>query len=268
MIQKKNYRHRLTTGYWEMILSSEKPVQKASPVTAECIDSFSTVTDISRFVAEGAAAAYSLSIDCFASDLARFLMEQIAEKPVKVTEGSLPDSFYQASLDLADKEGFTKRTDGDRDILCINMKQMINIMREAELLENRDGKTHAVKADISDNALYFRLLNSFWNFVPWENIFPSDEEAARTLYQERFMLRDMLLRQNDFVAVDDFTNDFFEMTGFADRNDLVLISFIDFYLYSWLKHFNMLRYKKSKGRAPVAFILTEEGRRLLASCDN
>ncbi len=268
MIQKKKLQDGATDGYGEFLFTLEKLPLKTAAVSAAAHDAFSTVADLGMFLQENKVTTSSFTADCFACDIARLLLDFIGIKSVKLNEGALPDSFYKKVLDAAEAEGLLEQTAGDKDLLHINLKQMIHILRASGLVSDQNGKAVAAEKDISDNSLYFRLLNSFWNFVPWEDIFPSDEEAAMALHEDRLIMRDLLLKKDDFVSVDDLTNEFCELTGFSEKNNLILISFIDFYLYTWLKHFNILRYRKSKGKVPVTLALTEEGRRLLATCNN
>ncbi len=257
----------MTSPKWDSLSFFQDSPRKTAPATTSEKDIFSTVTDMGMILHDQKITLSSSFTDCFACDIARLLMNAVDAAP-SLPEGPLPEAFYEGVTDIAGGEGFLDETGGDRELFCIHLKQMIHILRACGLVYCSDGRTSVSDSDLSGRALYFRLLDSFWNAVSWQDIFPSDEDAALALYEERSIMQDLLLRKREQVTVDDLTNEFFELTGFSDENNLMLISFIDFYLYTWLKHFNILKYRKSTGRAPVTLSLSDEGRKLLAACNN
>ena len=111
--------------------------------------------------------------------------------------------------------------------------------------------------------MFYRLFNAFWNLVRWEDIFPSDPESARELKITRNILKDLVLRHYGAVSLNDIANEFFDMTGFSTPNDLLVISFLDFYFFTWLRHFGMIRYSNGTEIAPVRITVTDTGRTFL-----
>jgi hypothetical protein len=140
---------------------------------------------------------------------------------------------------------------------------MMNILKKGQLVLIQDGEV-----DVSDDSLtgiYFRLLDAFWNRVDWKDIFPSDPESAEELWHNRFILRDLLTRQLESGNLVEIANEFFEITGFASRGDVFQISFLDFYLITWLRHFNILSMNEDSGDDAVYLSCTDFGQRILKS---
>ena len=205
----------------------------------------------------------------FALQLSRIILETLCGKCYDHdSEGCLCSDFSDQCLCNVVQTSLRGCLNNDDDLVLIHIKQMVLILRAAGLVVNRDNVVAVTEKEICDEALFFRLLNAFWNNVAWDAIFPSNPEAARNLKEERHILKDLLLRYGGYVEVDSFSNDFFELTGLTTRNNIFLISFMDFYVYTWLRHFNILTYRQSSQNAPVTFFLTDEGKRLLASLNN
>lgn len=207
--------------------------------------------------------------NCFAVQLARHVLDSLADHPSPVkADARLSEDFYESVADKIKKISLFDEINNDEDILLIHLKQMVSLLKSSGIISVKNRKVSRIEDDISTRSLYFLLINSFWNRVSWEDIFPSNDEAARALHADRTIMRDLLLRQKKRVFIHKLANEFFEMTGFAAENDLMSISFLDFYLFSWLKHFNVIRYIESSSSYAVSIELTDMGSRLLASLNN
>ncbi len=198
---------------------------------------------------------------CFAVRLALFLIETISSKPFPLdNDGCFGVDFYRHCMKSArDLAGEIN----DPDLVIIYMKQCLRIMDSCGILLREGGFARINAPGASTATIFHRLFNSFWNSTPWEDLFPSDTESARELNAVRGVLRDLLLRRHGAVSIDTVANEFFEMTGFSSRNNLFMISFLDFYFFTWLKHFGMIRYSGGKNHEPVSITVTDRGRNSL-----
>ncbi|MBP7734437.1 MAG: hypothetical protein KA369_00555 [Spirochaetes bacterium] len=198
---------------------------------------------------------------CFAVRLALFLIETISSRRYALDdEGCLGGDFYRHCM-KSDRD--LAMEINDPDLLIIYIKQCLRMMDSCGILL-RDGSFARISApEASAATIFHRLFNSFWNSTPWEDLFPSDTESARELNAVRAILKDLLLRRHASVSIGTLANEFFEMTGFSSRNNLFMISFLDFYFFTWLKHFGMIRYSGGKDHAPVRITVTDLGRNSL-----
>ena len=232
-------------------------------------DSFRTVNSYYRSLGEidlTGTKSPGLS-SCFALRLARMLMEMIEEKNVSVTkDSSLPVTFYKQCLLTGQQSGLLDELGNDEELMIISLKQMAHILRRAGILVVKKGRAAVDDPEVSDRSLYFMILDSFWNMVSWEDIFPSNTEAASALFEDRMIIRDLLLRYGTRVEINRLANEFFELTGFAGRNDLVSISFLDFYLFFWLRNFHIINYYDV--RNTISIELTQVGQKLLSALSN
>ncbi len=200
-------------------------------------------------------------LDCFALRLCRYLHDKIdADNTLRESSGSFPEEFYLSSLHDA-----TLDEVDDPELMLIYMKQMVHLMRGAELISCEQGSGTKREAPLSDTALYMKLFHSFWFYTNWEEIFPSDPHAAAELYESRTFIRDLILGCEKKTRISAFSNNLFELTGFAEKNDIFRISFLDFYLLTWLKHFGVMRYYADTRNSPVSMQLTDTGRKLFSN---
>jgi hypothetical protein len=204
-------------------------------------------------------------VDCFALRLCRYLRDKIVtDGPDRESDGSFPETFYRSSLDDAKDHESLKEVD-DPELMLIYMKQMVHLMRKAELISPEEDSSAGRKTPISDTSLFMRLFHSFWFYTNWEEIFPSDPDAAGRLHETRTFIRDLVLGCEIKTEISAFSNNLFELTGFAEKNDILKISFLDFYLLTWLKHFGVMRYHSDAGNSPVSIQLTDMGRKLFSN---
>lgn len=226
---------------------------------------FETIESYYGFIETGSGEKHQSSgtgiHESFAVFIARVIIQQILENDCLYDNG-FDDGFYQACLENIMQSDYCKDID-DNELVVIYIKQCVNMLKAAEVIQIKKNMAHVNRSDISAEMLFYKLYNSFWNLTPWEDIFPSDEDAARELKKNRSILVDLLLSQFKRVKLDTLANDFFDMTGFSIKNDLVMISFLDFYFFTWLKHFGIVRYIGSIN-SPVYIELTEKGKRFLS----
>ncbi len=201
--------------------------------------------------------------ESFATVMARVLLDGITElHPTADNEGTLPDAFYKKCI-RDERLEERRHASWDDEILTIFAKQMINILKKGQMVLVKNGEV-----DVSDDSvtgIYFRLIDAFWNRVDWKVIFPSDPGSADELWHCRYIIRDLLSRQSGRGNLVEITNEFFEITGFASSGDVFQISFIDFYLITWLRHFNVLSMNDDSGDDTVYLTCTDFGQRILKS---
>ncbi|MCL2026764.1 MAG: hypothetical protein FWG92_08175, partial [Leptospirales bacterium] len=193
--------------------------------------------------------------------LADFMINFSGSKKYALSkENGLSESFYRKCLEAARNAGEAADVSND-GILIISMKQMMHILRSAGIAKIENGKAFMEQRLMSGQALYFLILDAFWNTVKWQDIFPSDVEAADSLMRDRAVMTDIMLRREGKMEINDLTNEFFDMTGFAAVNDIHAISFIDFYMFFWLKNFNIINYHNMGEKIFVE--ITDIGKKLL-----
>ena len=202
---------------------------------------------------------------CFAVRLALFLAETISGNRFRLDEeGCFTGSFYRHCLDKAAEAGLADEIN-DPELLVIYMKQCLRLLDTSGILSREKRWARVNGAELSASTIYHRLFNAFWNITPWEDLFPSDSESARELKTVRGIFKELLLRRHGTMSLGAVANEFFEMTGFSSKNNLFMISFLDFYLFTWLRHFGMVRYLTEGDSAPVRITVTDSGRKSLNS---
>jgi len=202
---------------------------------------------------------------CFALRLALFLIETISGTTVTLTRtGAFGRNFYRHCIESAAAAELAEEI-GDPELLVIYIKQCLHILKASGIVKQTGSRATVDGTAASHRALYFRLFNAFWNLCSWEDIFPSDAPSARALGESKNILKDLLVRHEGAVRLDNVANEFFDMTGFCNKNDLFMISFLDFYFFTWLNHFGMIRYSAGHETAPVHVTVTGAGKKILKS---
>lgn len=202
--------------------------------------------------------------NCFAVRLASFLIDLIGEKQFPLSKkGAFTRSFFRYCSEKAAESGLSGEINDD-ELFIKYVRQCLHLLEIMGILHLNKSYA-AINRDTSGTSLFPRLLHAFWCEARWEDIFTSDPESAKELKINKSILKDLLLRNQGAMYVQNVANEFFDMTGFCCRNNLFMISFIDFYLLTWLKHFGMLRYIDGLLNAPVRIAVTEAGRTILAS---
>lgn len=218
---------------------------------------------INRFYSslEGDDTSYQMNIkDCYALKLAEAIKERILSGDVSTDkDGSLSDRFYSELALSVEADDAQK----DEDLTVIYLKQMMNVMKSCGLVKIEKRKAFLPEKDLSREKFYFKILKSFWNETDWGAIFPSSPEAAVKLFSKREVFIGFLEEFYTKVSVEDLANDFFEMTEIAETNDFFMISFLDFYLLTWLRHFGIIDYNASSNSEVVHIMLNDYGRKII-----
>ncbi len=201
--------------------------------------------------------------NCFAVRLCRMIIDFINANSYRILKKCVfGDKFYSECLEYLCSSGLTDET-GDEELLLIYCKQIVNLLNASKLLKNVNDAARVEGFDFSDRNIFMVLFSSLWNRVDWADIFPSDPESAQELKENKAIIKDLLLSIKSKKDINSFANEFFCLTGFARENDILLISFIDFYLLTWFSHFGIIRYHYNKYHDPVNIELTDTGRKVL-----
>ncbi len=200
---------------------------------------------------------------CFAVSLCEHLIDCVNSNTFKLTsDGCFGEDFYAYCTSGLSEKVACEEVEDD-EVLVINMKQAAAMLRCAGVIVNNNGIARA--ADILPNKdhVYLLIFTAFWNRIKWEDIFPSIPTAARELKRTRNILIDLLMRQRGVFSMDAVAEEFFELTGFGRKNDLYLISFLDFYFFTWLRYFGLVGYSDDRDDDAVHLYLTEHGKKFL-----
>lgn len=197
---------------------------------------------------------------CFAVRLCGSIIDCIRRNSFTSSRGGILDpAFYDCiSNDLLETD--MHREVADAELLLIYIKQAVIILKKAGVIETAGGVVSINDAAANGGSFYVLLFSSFWNRVRWESIFPSNPDAARELKKNKSILVDLMMRHRGVFNIESVANTFFDLTGFGTRNNMFLISFLDFYFFSWLRHFGLIEYVDSADHSPVSMYVTDQGK--------
>ncbi len=197
--------------------------------------------------------------ECVAMKIARQVLSALQLRSCEISvNGSFGSSFYRYCLSRIKKSNIISQIK-DLEVLEIHLKQMGHLIRKTEIFA-KNALKGAHNGNIS--ALHSDLFLAFWERVQWEEIFPSNPAASRELSQCKSILIDIIARQKGTFALREIANEFFALTGFSKPDDIFMISFLDFYFFTWLSHFGILDYCRPVPE--VRMKVTPFGREFLA----
>ena len=231
----------------------------------ETINTINSVSRYYNFLGKSYDGVQDVEVNnCFAVRLALFLIDIISNTAIPAAaRGGIKKIFFRQCLDRAAEEQLFEEV-GDKELLIIYIKQCLHLLQMSGIIQKSEKRALIIDdVPLSGKSLYYKLFKAFWVDAAWEDIFPSDIETARDLKINKNILKDLLLKNYGKTRLDKVANEFFDLTGFAGRNDLVIISFIDFYFMTWLKHFNLILYHDDSLFAPVCITVTDSGRKIL-----
>jgi hypothetical protein len=177
--------------------------------------------------------------ECVAMKLAAHVVSALTGRSrVMNGDGSFSASFYRDCLSIMQKNKVLPQID-DIELLEIYLKQMGYLIRKTSVAGKNAAKS-VFNGDII--GFYSDLFLAFWERASWEDIFPSNPVASRELSQCKSILIDLIARQQGKFVLRELCNEFFSLTGFSFSGDMFMISFLDFYFFTWLSHFGILAY--------------------------
>ena len=196
--------------------------------------------------------------ECHALTLANAIIDKLLSENISADkENSLPESFYNEIAETLINEN------NDKDICIINLKQTANIMKSGKIILFKDNIASIPESFKNRERLYCRMLESFWNETRWSEIFSSSPKDGAKLHETRDVFAELLIGFYAEVSVEDLSNDFFEMTGIWKKNNYLMISFLDFYLLTWLNYFGIIDYAEKKNTSLVYISIEDYGRDIL-----
>jgi hypothetical protein len=196
----------------------------------------------------------------FAMRLAKTILQNIDKKSANIKLNKiLSSNFYHICLNNL------SNTVDDKELLELYLKQLYLILKNTSVFDNPEKFVPVNNTLFNYNyiQLYFNMLNSFWHKMNWDLLFPSMPETAMDLKINKKILIDLLLRKKDKFRIDKIANEFFKSSGLGRANDLLLISFLDFGIFTWLDHFGIINYLNGSDIDPVFIKVTEHGRMML-----
>ncbi len=229
---------------------------RPSSGTDEKLSAFDQVSSYYNALAETDVPADA--VQCRAEKLGRCILQFLGNRKYALKDGALPQSFYRRCL--KNMKDFDVWADDDQ-ILLISLKQMMHILRASGIVKMEESRTWAESVP-EGASFYDELFGAFWNCVKWEDIFPEDPEAAGILQRDKMILMDILMHKNSSCEITSVSNEFFDLTGFALKNDIKAVSFLDFYMFSWLERFNIIKYTEAAGS--IFIEMTSAGRNLFS----
>ena len=197
---------------------------------------------------------------CTAIKLSTILIEIFSKQSLNTN--FFKDETVHRCIKRAEKAGILKHID-DIEMLIIYIQQMQAIIKESGITELTNDALNTLKDRQSYGNQYIKLFRAFWNKVRWEDIFLSMPEFAAKLQERKGAMLEILQKKNGQFRLDSAANEFLRSTGLGRENDIYLISFLDFYFFTWLSHFGLVNYVDGKDNEPVMIEVTEHGRKFL-----
>ncbi len=190
--------------------------------------------------------------------LADIIFQNIDPEIINIKSNSClsQEFYYTCANNLSD-------TFNDHELLLLYLKQTILILKSTSIFGRTDDPAPINDSVFGNVHLYLQMLNSFWNKMNWALLFPSMPETALNLMKDRKLLVDLLARKNGKIRIDSIANAFFKATGSGRENDILLVSFLDFGVLTWLGHFGIISYIKSNDMDPVLIEVTKHGKKML-----
>ena len=173
------------------------------------------------------------------------------------SNNKIKDNFYNDCI----KSLFS--VSNDCELFQLYLKQMTLIFKSGYIFENFSNYNLTNIKSSNNILLYMNILESFWKRTDWSRMFPSMPEAALNIRKNKHLLINLMLKKSDKFRIDHFANSFIRRSKYGKENDMLLISFLDFTIFSWFEHFGIINYIKGKDSDPVFVILTKHGRKML-----
>lgn len=252
MIKRIQNQTLVSNPFRAQLHQEEREPVREKPETMDIISGFYS------FTSSHESTPSTQQTSCPAVIMARHLIKRIEiDAPALTDDGSLPHSFYQRALPGIKGLGLFHE-EWDEELVTIYLKQTAMILRTSGFIISDDNHAAAGRAG---GDFYTELLQTFWNETLWSQIFPSDPEGASELWKNRSIFIDILGSSLN-ADLTHICNQFFELTGFARKGDMISISFIDFYLVTWLQNFGIVQVTDT-GDENITVNLTETGQNIL-----
>lgn len=197
-----------------------------------------------------------LNKDCDIIAASDIIIEEILRKNMMVGEDCfLPPRFY---TNCASRLFYTMEN-ADSGSLLIFLKQTSMILKECGAIYSKDDRILADRKKLT----FGNLFSAFWNFNPWNALFPSVPEFADSMQKNKTAILELILSYDEVFSVDRLSRDYCMLTGLKYQNFLLFSSFVDFSVISLLIRFGLLEYVSTDNEVSVR--LTKHGRAFLFS---
>ena len=194
--------------------------------------------------------------DCDILTASEIIIEEILRKNMMIGEDCfLPPRFY---TNCASRLFYTMEN-ADSGSLLIFLKQTSMILKECGAIYSKDERIFADRKKMT----FGNLFSAFWNYNPWNALFPSVPEFADSMQKNKTALLELILSYDEVFSVDRLSRDYCMLTGLKYQNFLLLSSFVDFSVISLLIRFGLLEYVSTDSEVSVR--LTKHGRAFLFS---
>lgn len=199
---------------------------------------------------------------CFISDFSMFIKDVIENNYVSVVEESIDVRFFQ----FISKHGsLISRIYGldDDEIVEIYAKQIIILMKKLNAIYLQSGRVK-INENFDWSDYDQKIIKAFWEYPDWSELFPSLPDVAKKVSTNIDQLKEIMLGHEYPQYIDKLSIEFFNKTSIYMRNEMLLISFLDFSVFSWLSLLGIINYIKVPGNNYVMIELTSYGRKVLS----
>jgi len=190
------------------------------------------------------------------------ILPVINRHPAKFFSGKhLEEDFYTSCVANMSEDIFSEID--DHDLIIIYLKQYAILLRNSVLLHKQGTHVNTVFNVDSRQNIYLSLLHSFWHKVQWDKLFPSMPAIAMQLNKNRIFLIKFISECYETFRIASIASHIIKHLKLGDPANLILVSFLDFSIFTWMKHFGIFQYLKGNSDDPVQAQITAQGRRLL-----
>lgn len=204
------------------------------------------------------------NVSCFVCDFSMFMVDIFENNYVSLdNEGFISDEFFTfiASKGKAISKLYNIE---DTEIIEIIAKQIVILLKNLKLVKYEDGRAKFCR-EFQEYNIYNNLFTAFWNNVSWSALFPSLPEAGEFLQNNRDLLKLILLEMKEAELLENIALRFLDQSGMNLRNEMLLVSYLDFSVFTWLNLFGIIKYVDYPGSDCVMIEMTETGRNILSA---
>lgn len=202
--------------------------------------------------------------NCTAIKLSTIILDCIKDININPQNG-MPGSekFYHRCLESIERNDEQYPAD-DIESVIILLEQMYSILKGSGIICVSEKSIKKQLPCNSSGRRYLKLFDAFWNKIKWNELFLSMPDTAARLQKNRKSIPRILIKRQGAFRLDEAANEMIKIADAGRENDIFLISFIDFYLFTWLSHFGIVEYLPGHDHEPVMIRLSGHGRQFLS----
>lgn len=201
---------------------------------------------------------------CFACDYAMFIIDLIENNYVSLNEDGYICSEFYSFLVKSGKAICSIYGIDDLEMAEIFSKQIIILLKKMGVVVYEDRRAK-IKTTPLNMDMYESFFSTFWNSVSWSDIFPSVPEAGLKFQMNRDKIIKILLSLKGKESLENVALEFILQSGMSLRNEVLLISYLDFSIFNWLNYFGIIKYVDCSASDSVMIELTDTGRHYLSN---